>query len=517
MLFNSPLFLTIFLPITLGGFYLFGRWRGRNAALIFLLLACLAFYAYSSLFNFGLFICSVAANFMLGYAIAHFRASQLWLIGGIVLNLALIGIFKYSGLVVSGVNDIFGATLVVPVIALPVGISFYTFEQISYLIETRQRQASEPSLTRYALFASFFPHLIAGPIIRPHQLLPQFSAPAFTRFSWPNFATGTTFLLLGLIKKTIFADQMAAYATPVFAAAANGGTPDFVSAWGGALAYAFQIYFDFSGYSDMAIGISRIFGIRLPLNFDSPYKSANIIEFWRRWHMTLSRFLRDYLYIPLGGGRKGNARRYLNLMLTMLLGGLWHGAGWNFAVWGMLHGAYLMINHAWAALAARLRLPVGAPPWRLAGVALTFAAVCFAWVFFRATDFSRALTIVGAMCGNGGIALPESLAAHLHALQPLLDKLGVTFYVGGGTRFVQTWLWVLVGAAICFAMPNTQQIMRRYEPALDFHAAAGGSPVLPTVPLAWLPNRRWAVAVSVLLLACLLSLGRPAEFLYFQF
>ena len=227
--------------------------------------------------------------------------------------------------------------------------------------------------------------------------------------------------------------------------------------------------------------------------------------------------LRDYLYIPLGGGRRGTVRRYLNLMLTMLLGGLWHGAGWNFAVWGMLHGAYLMVNHAWAALAARLRLPTGSLAWRLVGMALTFAAVCFAWVFFRATDFSRALTIVGAMWGNGGIALPESLAPHLHALQPLLDKLGVTFYVGGGTRFVQTWVWVLVAASICFLLPNTQQIMRRYEPALDYHAAEEGLRALPAVPLAWLPNRRWAVLVSVLMLACLLSLGRPAEFLYFQF
>lgn len=211
MLFNAPIFLFVFLPITLGGFYLLGWWRGRHAALLFLLVACLAFYAYSSLFNFVVFLISVAVNFGFGYAIAHFRLdSRAWLIGGIALNLALIGYFKYTGLIISSVNEIFSASFFIPAIALPVGISFYTFEQISYLIETRQRKQAEPSLVRYSLFVSFFPHLIAGPIIRPHQLLPQFSAPAFAHFSWQNFALGISFLLFGLFKKIIIADSMAA-------------------------------------------------------------------------------------------------------------------------------------------------------------------------------------------------------------------------------------------------------------------------------------------------------------------
>ena len=232
------------------------------------------------------------------------RARALWLIGGIVLNLGLIGYFKYAGFLVAGLNDMFSASFVVPHIVLPVGISFYTFEQISYLVETRQSGRSEPSLMRYALFVSFFPHLIAGPIIRPHQLLPQFSNPALGRFDWQNFAIGTTFLLFGLFKKVILADGIAVYASPVFAAAASGGTPGAVNAWGAALAYTFQIYFDFSGYSDMAIGLGLMFGIVLPFNFNSPYKATSIIDFWHRWHMTLSLFLRDYVYIPLGGNRR---------------------------------------------------------------------------------------------------------------------------------------------------------------------------------------------------------------------
>src|SRR5882757_9443556 len=348
MLFNSPVFLFLFLPLTLAGFFLLARLSGRNAALAFLLLACLLFYAYSSLFNGVLLLTSILVNFAFGYAIAQFRqSSRLWLLGGVVINVAVIGYFKYAGFLVAGINDVFSAAFIVPHVALPLGISFYTFEQISYLVETRQSGHSERSLARYALFVSFFPHLIAGPIIRPHQLLPQLSNPALGRFDWQNLAVGTTFLLFGLFKKVILADGIAAYSTPVFTAAASGGTPGFANAWGAALAYSFQIYFDFSGYSDMAIGLSLMFGIVLPFNFNSPYKATSIIDFWRRWHITLSLFLRDYVYIPLGGNRHGPVRRYANVLITMLIGGLWHGANWTFVAWGGLHGLFLLGNHAW--------------------------------------------------------------------------------------------------------------------------------------------------------------------------
>ena len=504
MLFNSPIFLFIFLPITLGGFYLLGWLRGRNAALLFLLAACLIFYAYSSLFNFVLFLVSVVVNFLFGYAIAHSGlSSRAWLIGGITLNLALIGYFKYTGLIISTVNGLFSASFFIPTIALPVGISFYTFEQISYLIETRQQKRAEPSLARYSLFVSFFPHLIAGPIIRPHQLLPQFSAPAFAHFSWQNFAFGISFLLFGLFKKTIIADSMAAYATPVFASAASGGTPGFVNAWGAALAYTFQIYFDFSGYSDMAIGLGLMFGVVLPFNFNSPYKATSIIDFWRRWHITLSLFLRDYVYIPLGGNRSGPARRHVNIMLTMLIGGLWHGANWTFVAWGGLHGLFLLINHAWRNLRGEREVNV-VRQW-IARVA-TFLLVVLAWVFFRAESFDAAHRVLDGMRGMHGW-LHGPLLDPAPGLSEMLKAIGVGVEddrLAGGLLLG----WFVAALAIVWGLPNTQQ----------FLLGEGRS---KNARLAWRPTFGWAAALGLLFGVAftynLVAVNRVSEFIYFTF
>jgi hypothetical protein len=282
-------------------------------------------------------------------------------------------------------------------------------------------------------------------------------------------------------------------------------------AWGGVLAYTFQLYFDFSGYSDMAIGLSRMFGINLPLNFNSPYKSLNVVDFWRRWHMTLSRFLRDYLYIPLGGNRHGAARAKVNLMVTMVLGGLWHGASWNFVVWGGLHGLYLVIVHAWQALKARLGWQEGGRAGRLAAWALTFIAVVFAWVFFRAADLPSALSIVAGMVGQHGLSLPDAIGARLGGLRDVLSQLGVGWSLGGGAQFIETWSWVLVAALVAFCAPNTQQIMHRFDPALDHDGK-----VAPA-RLSWVPSQRHALASGLLAVLCLLALARPSEFLYFQF
>lgn len=504
MLFNSPIFLLVFLPITLGGFYLLGRLWGRSAALLFLLAACLVFYAYSSFFNFVLFLVSVVVNFLFGYAIAHFYLSaRAWLIGGIALNLALIGYFKYTGLIISTVNDLFSASFFIPTIALPVGISFYTFEQISYLIETRQRKQAEPSLARYSLFVSFFPHLIAGPIIRPHQLLPQFSAPTFALFSWQNFALGISFLLFGLFKKTIIADSMAAYATPVFASAANGGMPGFVNAWGAALAYTFQIYFDFSGYSDMAIGLGLMFGVVLPFNFNSPYKATSIIEFWRRWHITLSLFLRDYVYIPLGGNRSGPARRHVNIMLTMLIGGLWHGASWTFVAWGGLHGLFLLVNHAWRNLRGEREVNV-VRQW-IARIA-TFLLVVLAWVFFRAESFDAAHRILDGMRGlHGWLHGPPLDPAP--GLQEMLKVIGVNVE---GDRLAGGLLlgWFAAAFAIVWGLPNTQ----------EFLLGEGRS---KTARLVWRPTFGWAAALGLMFGVAftynLVAVNRVSEFIYFTF
>ena len=282
---------------------------------------------------------------------------------------------------------------------------FSRLPQIAFLVDAHRGLAREYSFTHYTLFVTYFPHLIAGPILHHREMMPQFDRRSTYTLDWDNVAVGLTMFIIGLFKKTVIADDMAAFASPAFDAAAGGTQLTLLEAWGAALAYTFQIYFDFSGYTDMALGASRMFGIVLPLNFRSPYKAANIIDFWRRWHITLSRFLRDYVYIPLGGNRKSVPRRYENLLLTMLIGGLWHGAGWTFVFWGALHGIYLVINHGWRSL--RRRFDTAAPPGARALATLTtFVAVVVAWVFFRASDFTSAVSIIAGMAGQNGVVLP---------------------------------------------------------------------------------------------------------------
>ena len=300
----------------------------------------------------------------------------------------------------------------------------------------------------YSLFVSYFPHLIAGPVLHHSEMMPQFASSRSYRFSYENVLTGLVYFLIGIIKKVVFADSISPFADRSF------DSPDalsFSEAWTGAWSYALQIYFDFSGYSDMAIGLSRMFNVDLPLNFNSPYKSKSIIEFWRRWHMTLSRFLRDYLYIPLGGSRRGSRSRFANLLLTMLLGGLWHGAGWTFVIWGGLHGIYLMINHGFRALAApaRNRIALSSNGMSIAGSVLTFAAVVVAWVFFRATNVQRAIAVLGSM---GGLSQATASPVHYEVSTGLLPMLGSS---------VAPWVCVL--SLIAWFAPNSQQIMDRLQ------------------------------------------------------
>ncbi len=265
------------------------------------------------------------------------------LVVGIAFNLGTLGYFKYFNFFVETANVVFNAGFNFDEIILPLAISFFTFQQITFLVDAYRGKACDYNFLHYALFVTFFPQLIAGPIVHHAEMMPQFLKRKTGGLSNASIAVGGSIFLLGLFKKVVLADNVAAYATPVFAAASAGQELTLIESWGGVLAYTFQLYFDFSGYSDMAIGLARMFGIVLPLNFNSPYKAASIIDFWRRWHMTLSRFLRDYVYFPLGGSLRGRMKRHINLMITMLLGGLWHGAGWTFVVWGGLHGIYLMI------------------------------------------------------------------------------------------------------------------------------------------------------------------------------
>ncbi len=327
MLFNSFEFLFAFFPISLAVYFLCKRFGGRLEHLALLVLS-LYFYAWWDVHFLPLLLSSITVNYVVGTIIAarvsngQQRAAGLWMAAAIALNLSVLGFFKYSYFTVMNLNAAFGTDFALVSIILPLGISFFTFEQISFLVDVRRGQTRPTLYVHYALFVSFFPRLVAGPIIRYNEIAPQFGASRPARAFAEDLAVGLTMFVIGLLKKTVLADGVAPYASPVFTAAEQGQTIDFLTAWGGALAYTCQLYFDFSGYSDMAIGAARCFGIRFPMNFDSPYKATSIIEFWRRWHITLSRFLRDYLYFALGGNRRGPVRRYLNLLRTMLLGGL---------------------------------------------------------------------------------------------------------------------------------------------------------------------------------------------------
>jgi D-alanyl-lipoteichoic acid acyltransferase DltB (MBOAT superfamily) len=517
MLFNSIEFLFVFLPILLLVFYQLARLSKRLAA-CWLAMGSLFFYGWWNPTYVVLLLGSICFNYVMGRLLAQSAAmgrlqKKHLLAGGIAVDLALLAYYKYANFFVDSVNSVVGSSWAVSEILLPLGISFFTFTQIAFLVDAARGKAKEFDFVYYCLFVSYFPHLIAGPVLHHAEMMPQFGKASTYRFSSTFFTVGLTTFSLGLFKKVVLADGVAPYAVPLFSAASQGDAVGLFQAWGGALAYTLQLYFDFSGYSDMAIGLSYMIGVRLPLNFNSPYKATSISDFWRRWHMTLSRFLRDYLYISLGGNRRGPARRYLNLLTTMVLGGLWHGAGWTFVIWGSLHGLALVIHQAWRGVRARLGHDVTRGTWagRTAGIALTFLVVVIGWVFFRASSLDAALLILHGMAGLDGISLPSMIAARTGPLAPWLAAHGVVFTPGGGRDFAMNFVWLLVLLPIVFLAPNTQQIMHHFRPALDHadHSVA--------TRFTWSSSLRWALIMSTVLALGLLSLTRPSEFLYFQF
>ncbi|KIL97738.1 putative poly(beta-D-mannuronate) O-acetylase [Paramagnetospirillum magnetotacticum MS-1] len=480
MLFNSYIFLFAYLPVVWAGFFVLGR-RSPPVAAAWLAVASVVFYGWWNWAFVPLLLVSAAFNYGMGLVIVRSDQARRGIVLGlgVGVNLALLGYFKYAGFLVGNADALFGTTWTIPDIVLPIGISFFTFTQIAFLVDCRRGLAREVHAVHYLLFVSYFPHLIAGPVIHHADLMPQFALREIYRPQWENVARGLTLLSLGLFKKCIIADSLAGTADATFAAAAAGAPVGGLAAWGGALAYTFQIYFDFSGYSDMALGLSWMFGIRLPVNFNSPYQAVGVIDFWRRWHMTLSRFLRDYLYIPLGGNRRGSMRRHLNLLITMVLGGLWHGANWTFVAWGALHGLYLGINHFWHWLlpALGIRRSFGWPG-RLCAQALTFAAVVVAWVFFRAADMDAALRVLRGMAGwNGAGVSPGTVPAAI----------------------------ILVAAVIAFLLPNANRIVGICGPLPRWRI------------LVWQISPAWAAFGAGALVAALMAMQRPSAFLYFNF
>ncbi len=512
MLFNSYAFIFGFLPFTLAGYFLFARSSHRLAAL-WLTITSLFFYGWWNPIFVVLMMASIIVNYGFGYVIGHAQLrsasrAKVILVTALVANLGVLAYFKYANFFIANVGQLTGMKWTVENIVLPIGISFFTFTQIAFLVDVYRGIAREYNFIHYTLFVTYFPHLIAGPVLHHKQMMPQFGHGDTYRFNIENINVGLTIFIVGLAKKVLLADQFSLYANPVFEMAEQGGEElKLIEAWIGALAYSLQLYFDFSGYSDMAIGLSRMFNVKLPLNFYSPYKSPNIIEFWRRWHMTLSTFLRDYLYVPLGGSRRGRPRRYANLMATMLLGGLWHGAGWNFVLWGGLHGMYLVINHGWQRLTSSKETSFG---WRyIIGTGLTFVAVIVAWVPFRATGIDAALRMWAGMLGVNGITLPQSLGPKLPAWVSKVSTFdGPTPLTG--LSFKEVALAVSIGLAIVWLLPNVQQWMSRYQPALNSVCCVGASK-------GWKPTTKYALAAGAVFGIALLSLNRVSTFLYFQF
>jgi alginate O-acetyltransferase complex protein AlgI len=497
MLFNTYGFIWVFLPVTLVGFFAIAR-GSRMVAAAWLGLASLVFYSWWDVRFTALLIGSVALNYAGGRLLIA-RSGRgdavgvAWLLRGFVAaNLLILGFFKYMNFFAATAGDLLHATFSLPAVVLPIGISFFTFTQIAFLVDTARGRADRASLVHYLLFVTYFPHLIAGPVLHHAEMIPQFRRPETYSPQARAIAVGLTVFMLGLFKKVVLADEVGAMADAAFSPL-HVHTLTLFEAWAGALAYTLQIYFDFSAYTDMAIGLSRMFNISLPANFESPYKACSIIDFWRRWHMTLSRFLRDYLYIPLGGSRHGPARRYTNLLATMVLGGLWHGAGWTFLAWGALHGFFLVINHGWRAARGVLGIADNATgvAGRLAGWALTFLSVVVAWVLFRASDLGTAVDMLAGMAGAHGVTLRPAVSAR---------EMGV----------LAALLIIALGC------PNVREIMAREELVLGAARRRAASP-FPTLRIGWRPTAAWAAASFGLFVVAMLQMTRVSQFLYFRF
>jgi D-alanyl-lipoteichoic acid acyltransferase DltB (MBOAT superfamily) len=497
MLFNSFEFILAFLPITLVGFFVIGRSVSRDAAIGFLVLASMFFYAWWRPIYLLLIVGEICMNFLLGRALLAQQGrprSRALITAAIALNIAILGYFKYTLFLVGVFDQLTGTDYVVGAIILPLGISFHTFQQIAYLVDVYRGSVPRYRFLDYVLFVTFFPQLIAGPIVHHDEMLPQISSDKLIRFRLDNLCLGLSIFAIGLFKKTVIADSLAQIATPAFSAAEHGGLSTGIG-WLGALAYTLQLYFDFSAYSDMAIGLARMFNITLPANFDSPYKSVNIADFWRRWHITLSRFLRDYLYIPMGGNRKGEVASMVYVLITMLIGGLWHGAGWTFVAWGGLHGLYIVLHRLVRRSGIYDRLIPFAMPRRLVGQAVTLLLVVVAWVFFRAATFGAAGTMLAAMFGLNSVADP-----------------GVVFEIN------RPWLLVLSAGTVALFAPNVIDIFAAWRPVLPVDKSNQRRLIPVIQKVKWQPTLAWGLAVGAWMsLGTLAILGWQSEFLYFQF
>jgi D-alanyl-lipoteichoic acid acyltransferase DltB (MBOAT superfamily) len=509
MLFNSYIFIFVFLPVVLFIYYaILGKGR-KTEAIAWLVASSMFFYGWWNPSYLGLIVASIIFNYSIGVSLNN-KPAKAVLIMGVGFNVLLLGYFKYANFFIDNLNTVFSYDIVTIEVVLPLAISFFTFQQIAYLVDVYRGNVKEHNFLHYCLFVTFFPQLIAGPIVHHKEMLPQFRKGIFIRFD--NLSVGFTIFIIGLFKKVILADGLGSYASPVFDASSVGEYITFFESWVGALSYTLQLYFDFSGYSDMAIGIARMFGIILPANFNSPYKSNSIIEFWERWHITLSRFLKDYIYISLGGNRKGSGMKAVNIMITMLLGGLWHGAGWTFIVWGGIHGIYIMINHLWRHVCSYFyKGDNHSISWNVVSKVITLIAVIIGWVFFRSDNLDGAVNLLKSMFLFDGLSFPE-VYRYKFGIGEYIDLLNFSGKKHIFLSIKEGVILLSISILIAIFMPNTQQIMEGYNPVLrDIYKSPKGK------FYTWRPTVAYAIIISLVFVFIISYLSRVTEFLYFQF
>ncbi len=485
MLFNSYVFIFAFLPVTFFVYFYLNSKKLTQAAKVFLVLSSLFFYSWWNIAYLPIILASMFFNYFVGISLAKKKEpvrvpKKVLLTIGIIANVALLAYFKYADFLIGNINLILESQVDLLHLALPLAISFFTFQQIAYLVDSYRGETKEYDFLNYANFVTFFPQLIAGPIVHHQEMMPQFAMMRNKVIQYKNIALGLFIFSMGLFKKIIIADTFAVWATAGFD---QSKVLNLLEGWVTSLSYTFQLYFDFSGYTDMAIGAALLFNIRLPINFNSPYKATSIQDFWRRWHMTLSRFLRDYVYIPLGGNQQGEFRTYTNLVITFLVGGIWHGAGWTFVFWGLLHGMAIVIHRAWTHMGMRMN--------RLLAWFVTFNFINITWVFFRAQEWDDALKVLHGMFA-GSLVLPLFIQEKFG----FLSEHGISFgYWLPSVSSDPYTLWWLGGALLLvLAFRNSYQITSTMK-----------------------PNYRTALFAAVLFLASASSLSRLSEFLYFNF
>lgn len=551
MLFSSYEFIFLFLPVVVVGYFVLGRVGGRTPALVWLILASIVFYAVSSIESLAIILPSIILDYVIGKGIERVddskRAIRAALLSvGIAANIGFLGYFKYRNFFLDTSNLLFGTDFAFGPLILPLGISFITFQKIAYLMDVYSGQVKEGGFLNFLLFTLFFPRVVAGPIVHYQEVMPQLARPTF-RWVPIDIAVAICLFSIGLFKKVVIADRVADYANPVFAAPLQGEPVTLLPGWIGALAFTFQIYFDFSGYSDMALGTARIFGVVLPINFNSPLKSSSIVEFWSRWHITLTRFLTAYLYTPLvlvltrqrmargkpvlrGRNTKVSAVVVLiglPTVLTMMISGFWHGVGFQFIIWGILHGLMLTTNQAWRILRPRF--------WRNQasydrimtpiGFVLTFVAFVATAVFFRASSVTEAIAVLQGMAGLNGVTIPYAIGSRLGAFGQWLEGVGVTYDWSSGSQLIYSVVWLSVIFVIVTAMPNSLELLAAYRPALDFHVPESdviqSGETRPTVrrlrQIDIVRSRVGPALIGMLAVAGVLGLHRASGFLYWQF